>query len=71
MERALDSRLIVSCCNLFKLRVILREGVSKSNHPIQNLLLFVTEPRTCDNTNLSSKPDKIAKAPEGLIERQF
>jgi hypothetical protein len=24
-------------------------GVNKSNHPIQNPLLFVTEPRTLDN----------------------
>jgi hypothetical protein len=24
-------------------------GVNKSNHSIQNLLLFVTEPRTLDN----------------------
>jgi hypothetical protein len=34
---------IVSCCNLLSLRVIVKEGVNKSNHPIHNPLLLVTE----------------------------
>jgi hypothetical protein len=29
--------------------VFLQEGVNKTNHPIQNPLLLVTEPQTCDN----------------------
>jgi hypothetical protein len=29
--------------------VIVAEGGNKSNHPIQNPLLLVTKPRTCDN----------------------
>jgi hypothetical protein len=29
--------------------VIVEEGVNKSNHPIQNPLLLVTEPQTRDN----------------------
>jgi hypothetical protein len=37
-------RLIVSYCNLLWLREIIKEGVSKSNHPIENPLLLVTEP---------------------------
>jgi hypothetical protein len=41
--------LIVSSCNWLWLRVIVQEGVSKSNHPIQNPLLLVTEPRTRDS----------------------
>jgi hypothetical protein len=35
--------------NLLWLREIVKEGVNKSNHPIQNPLLLVTEPRTRDN----------------------
>jgi hypothetical protein len=42
MERALGSHWLW-------LRVIVKEGVNKSNHPIQNPLLLVTEHRTRDN----------------------
>jgi hypothetical protein len=35
--------------NWLWLRVILKEGVNKSNHPIQNSLLLVMEPETRDN----------------------
>jgi hypothetical protein len=33
------------------MREIVKEGVNRSNHPIQNPLLFVTEPRTRGNMN--------------------
>jgi hypothetical protein len=39
---------IVSSCNWLQLRAIVTEGVNKSKHPIQNPLLLVTEPRTCE-----------------------
>jgi hypothetical protein len=42
--------LIVNCCDC-KLRVIVKEGINKANHPIQNPVLLVTEPRTRDNTS--------------------
>jgi hypothetical protein len=62
MERILGRRLIVSSCNWFGLRVIVREAISKSNHPVQNPLLLVTEPRTRDTvlTSLMLSEDKKA-----------
>jgi hypothetical protein len=42
MERDLGSHRLTAV-------VIVKEGVNKSNHLIQNSLLFVTEPRTRDN----------------------
>jgi hypothetical protein len=45
-------RLIVSSCNWLRLRVVVKEAVSKSNHPIQNPLLLAAEPRTRDNNNI-------------------
>jgi hypothetical protein len=35
--------------NLSLLREIVKEGVNESDLPLQNPLLLVTEPRTCDN----------------------
>jgi hypothetical protein len=49
MERVLYRRLIVSYCNWLWLREIVKEGVNKSNYPIQIAILSVTEPRTRDN----------------------
>jgi hypothetical protein len=54
MKRALGSqgfswRMITSYCNWLRLREILKEGVNKSNHPIQNPLLLFTESRTRDS----------------------
>jgi hypothetical protein len=47
------------------IRVIVKEGVDKSNHPIQNPLLLLTEPRTRDNilgaTTVSELISKIKK----------
>jgi hypothetical protein len=48
-EEGFGWRLIVSSCNWLRLRVIVKEAVNKSNHPIQNPLLLVTEPCTRDN----------------------
>jgi hypothetical protein len=42
-EEGFGWRLIVSYCNWLWLRVIVKEAVNKSNHPIQNPLLLVTE----------------------------
>jgi hypothetical protein len=41
---SLRQSLIVSCCNWLWLRETVKEGVNKSNHPIQNPLLLVMEP---------------------------
>jgi hypothetical protein len=46
---SLRQSLIVSTCNWLWLRVIVKEAVSKSNHPVQSPLLFVTEPQTREN----------------------
>jgi hypothetical protein len=48
-EDGFGLRLIVSNSNWLWLRVIVKEPVNKSNHPILNPLLLVTEPRTRDN----------------------
>jgi hypothetical protein len=44
-KEGFDWRLIVS----YWLRAIVKEGVHKPNHPIQNPLLLVKEPQTCNN----------------------
>jgi hypothetical protein len=41
--------------------LIVREGVSKSNHPIQNPLLSVTEPRTRDSIFTSRTTEATGK----------
>jgi hypothetical protein len=41
-------RLTVSYCNWLWLREIVQEDANKSNRPLKNPLLFVTEPRTRD-----------------------
>jgi hypothetical protein len=41
MERVIDCELLL---------VIVKEGVNKSDHPTQNPLLLVTEPRTSDTS---------------------
>jgi hypothetical protein len=46
---SLRKSFIVSCFNWLWLREIVQEGVNKSNQPIQNPLLLVTELRTRDN----------------------
>jgi hypothetical protein len=51
MERVLGSHWLRAVVNWLWLRVVIKEGVNKSNHPIQNLLLLVTEPRTRDHIN--------------------
>jgi hypothetical protein len=42
-------RFIVSYSNWLWLRQVVQEGVNKSNHPVQNPLLLVTEPQTRNN----------------------
>jgi hypothetical protein len=44
-EEGFDWRLLLSYYNWLWLREIVKEGVSKTNHSIQNPLLLVTEPR--------------------------
>jgi hypothetical protein len=55
-ENRFGWRLFVSSGNWFWLRVIVKEGVNKSNHPIQNPLLLVTNTR--DN-NYQSRPTTL------------
>jgi hypothetical protein len=43
-EEKFDWGLSVSYCNWLRLREIVQEDATKSNHPIQNPLLLVTEP---------------------------
>jgi hypothetical protein len=43
-EEGFGWRLIAIYCNWFSLREIVQEGANKSNHPIQNPLLLVTQP---------------------------
>jgi hypothetical protein len=40
---------------------IVMEGVNKSNHPTQNPLLFVTEPRTRDNMKIQKRGSDAGK----------
>jgi hypothetical protein len=47
---SLRQSCIVICRNSLWVRVIVKQGVNKSSHPIQNPLLLVTEPRTRDST---------------------
>jgi hypothetical protein len=49
MERVLDCELL-----WLQLRVIVKESVNISNHPIQNLLLLDMEPRTRDSMNIGA-----------------
>jgi hypothetical protein len=43
--------------------VIVNEGVNESNHPIQNPLLLVTEPRTRDNIHSVVEVNAFPKLP--------
>jgi hypothetical protein len=49
--------------------VNVKEGVNKSNHPIQNPLLFVTKPRTLENINKSTENSVEKK--QGIPLEQF
>jgi hypothetical protein len=40
----------VSCCKLIVIKSDCKRSINKSNHPLQNPLLLVTEPRTRDST---------------------
>jgi hypothetical protein len=44
--------------------VIVNEGVNKSNHPIQDPLLFITEPCTRDNIHFRGKGHSDMTMPE-------
>jgi hypothetical protein len=53
MERVLGSHLLWTVV-VDWLRETVKEGVGKSNHPIENPLLLVTEPQTRDNITVIS-----------------
>jgi hypothetical protein len=48
-SQGFSSRFIVSCCELIVIKSDCKRSVNKSNHPIQNPLLLVTEPQTRDS----------------------
>jgi hypothetical protein len=48
--------------------MIVKEGVNKSNHPIQNPLLFVTGPWTRDNMLLSVRPSILLDSAGAVAE---
>jgi hypothetical protein len=58
-EEGFGWTLILSYCNWLCLREIVQEDVNKSNHPVHNPLLLLTEPWTLENIYFLCKKSNI------------
>jgi hypothetical protein len=60
MERIVGNHRLLAIVIL--LRVIVEDAINKSNHPIKNPLLLVTEPRTRDSVEVNILQALLSKA---------